>query len=106
MKTYLRVIAYALVSTGVFLGIYGDSVAHAGRAAAPAPRCCESAKARKSADVTSCEKEDPSPKISFESTVSDLGQVGLSTKNACEFKFKNTGQAPLKITNVKTLSVF
>jgi len=52
------------------------------------------------------EQEAISPRISFESTVSDLGQIGLSTKNTCEFKFTNTGRAPLKITNVKTLSVF
>jgi len=42
------------------------------------------------------------PKISFEQTVCDLGQVGLGTKNSCEFKFTNTGQGPLRITNVKT----
>ncbi len=46
--------------------------------------------------------EDVLPKISFEQTVCDLGQVGLGTKNSCEFKFKNTGQGPLKITNVKS----
>jgi len=52
------------------------------------------------------EQEAISPVISFDSTVCDLGGVGLGTKNTCEFKFTNTGQAPLKITNVKTLSVF
>ena len=46
--------------------------------------------------------EDVSPKISFEQTVCDLGQVGLGSKNTCEFKFTNTGQGPLKITNVKS----
>ena len=50
--------------------------------------------------------KDPLPEISFEKTVCDLGQVGLGTKNTCEFKFTNTGQGLLKITNVKrTLSV-
>jgi hypothetical protein len=37
------------------------------------------------------------PKISFEQTVCDLGQVGLSTKNSCEFKFTNTGQGPRRL---------
>jgi len=41
------------------------------------------------------------PAISFEKTVYDLGDVGQSTKNTCEFRFTNTGQAPLKITNVR-----
>lgn len=46
--------------------------------------------------------EDFLPKISFEQTVCDLGRVGLGTKNSCEFKFRNTGQGPLRITNVKS----
>ena len=37
------------------------------------------------------------PRISFEKTVCDLGDVGRGTKNNCEFKFTNTGQALLKI---------
>ena len=43
-----------------------------------------------------------SPKLSFEQTVYDLGQVGLGTKNMCEFKFTNTGQTPLIITDVRS----
>jgi len=42
-----------------------------------------------------------SPRISFERTVCDLGDVGKGTKNACEFKFTNTGQALLKIGKIK-----
>ena len=34
-----------------------------------------------------------SPRISFEKTVCDLGNVGQGTKNTCEFKFTNTGSA-------------
>jgi len=106
MRTYLAIIAFTLVSIAAFLGICRDSIANAEGAAAAASSCCKGAKACKSADATRCEKENPSPKISFESTVCDLGLVGLSTKNACEFKFKNTGQATLKVTNIKrTLSV-
>jgi len=33
------------------------------------------------------------PRISFEKTVCDLGNVGQGTKNTCEFKFTNTGSA-------------
>jgi hypothetical protein len=47
-------------------------------------------------------EEDVLPKISFEQRVCDLGRVGLGTKNSCEFKFTNTGQGLLKITNVKS----
>ena len=42
-----------------------------------------------------------SPRISFEKTVCDLGDVGQGTKNTCEFKFTNTGQALLKIGKIK-----
>jgi hypothetical protein len=36
------------------------------------------------------------PRISFEKTVCDLGEVGQDTKNTCEFRFTNTGQGRLK----------
>ena len=41
------------------------------------------------------------PRISFEKTVCDLGDVGQGTKNTCEFRFTNTGQGLLKIGNIK-----
>ena len=37
------------------------------------------------------------PRISFEKTVRDLGDVGRGTKNTCEFRFTNTGRGLLKI---------
>lgn len=40
------------------------------------------------------------PRISFEKTVCDLGDVGQGTKNSCEFKFTNTGRGLLKIGNI------
>jgi len=33
------------------------------------------------------------PRISFENTVCDLGDVGQGTKNTCEFRFTNSGSA-------------
>jgi len=44
-----------------------------------------------------------SPRISFEKTVCDLGDVGQGTKNTCEFKFTNTasGYDGLKIGKIK-----
>ena len=41
------------------------------------------------------------PKITFKETTYDFGEVGPGTKNACEFKFTNTGDSLLKITDVK-----
>jgi hypothetical protein len=41
------------------------------------------------------------PRISFQKTVCDLGDVGQDTKNTCEFKFTNTGQGLLRIGNIK-----
>jgi len=40
------------------------------------------------------------PRISFEKTVCDLGEVGQGTKNSCEFRFTNTGRGLLKIGNI------
>jgi hypothetical protein len=40
------------------------------------------------------------PEITFESLIYDFGEVGTNTRNNCEFKFKNTGDALLRITKV------
>ena len=40
------------------------------------------------------------PRISFEKTVYDLGDVGQGTKNSCEFGFTNTGRGLLKIGKI------
>ena len=40
------------------------------------------------------------PKISFEKTVCDLGDVGQGTKNTCEFRFTNTGRGLLTIGKI------
>ncbi len=40
------------------------------------------------------------PEISFEQTLLDLGELGQGTNHTCEFVFTNTGNAPLKITNI------
>jgi hypothetical protein len=37
------------------------------------------------------------PKITVEKTVLDLGEIGTDTKRSGEFRFTNTGNAPLKI---------
>ena len=44
----------------------------------------------------------PSPRISFEKTVHNFGEVGIREKGGCEFKFKNTGQALLKIRKIRS----
>jgi len=46
-------------------------------------------------------REELLPRISFEKTVCDLGEVGQDSKNTCGFKFTNTGQDLLKIGNIK-----
>ena len=40
------------------------------------------------------------PRISFEKTVCDLGDIGQGTKNECEFRFTNTGRGLLKIGKI------
>ncbi len=41
------------------------------------------------------------PKITFEDVVYDFGEIGPGTKQSGKFKFTNTGDSLLKITNVK-----
>jgi len=41
------------------------------------------------------------PKITFKSEVYDFGEVKPGTKNKCEFTFTNTGNAQLKIKNIR-----
>jgi len=38
--------------------------------------------------------------ITFKKTIYDFGKVAAGTRYSCEFKFKNTGDAPLKIKKV------
>jgi len=40
------------------------------------------------------------PRIAFENTLHDFGTISPKSYNDCEFKFKNTGSAMLKIENV------
>jgi len=51
--------------------------------------------------TTEAESEKAGPKIEFENTVYDFGKVGPLQKLNGEFKFTNTGDAPLKITKVE-----
>lgn len=42
----------------------------------------------------------PEPRITFESTVHDFGNVKPKSNNLCEFRFKNTGDSLLTITDI------
>lgn len=42
-----------------------------------------------------------SPEIYFEKTTHDYGNIELNGNGICEFTFKNTGNEPLLLTNVK-----
>jgi hypothetical protein len=44
---------------------------------------------------------EPAPKITFDNVVHDFGDVAARKKYVGEFKFTNTGDGPLKITEVK-----
>jgi hypothetical protein len=41
------------------------------------------------------------PRITFEKVTHDYGEISPGTKNPCEFKFKNTGNALLKIGKIR-----
>lgn len=44
---------------------------------------------------------EPLPRIFFKKTIHDFNDIGLNTINTCEFKFKNIGDATLKIKKIK-----
>jgi len=46
------------------------------------------------------EANTPPPQIIFENTVCDLGKIGPGETSSGEFKFKNSGKGPLKITKI------
>lgn len=43
----------------------------------------------------------PGPRITFEKVVHDFGEVAPQTRKSCEFKFSNTGDSPLRISEVE-----
>ena len=49
---------------------------------------------------TKSEASKTGPKITFEKVVHNFDNVGPGTKHTCEFEFKNTGNALLRITRV------
>ena len=84
--------------------------------AAPLPQNPEPAKAKtiaqpvlRSSSATEGGANNPAPQtkgsrgaeITFEKLVHDFGEVGAGTKNSCEFKFKNTGDALLRIGKIR-----
>jgi len=58
--------------------------------------CQEQAKSE-----TAAKPAKPSSKITFENAVCDFGEVGPNRKNTGQFKFTNTGEALLEITEVE-----
>lgn len=52
--------------------------------------------------ITEPEPPKNAPKITFEKVIHDFGQVGPGTRNVCEFKFTNAGNALLKIKKIQS----
>ncbi len=44
--------------------------------------------------------KQPEPRIKFDKLVHNFGEVGLKTENLCEFKFTNTGDGTLEISQI------
>ncbi|HUT29571.1 MAG TPA: DUF1573 domain-containing protein [Sedimentisphaerales bacterium] len=51
---------------------------------------------------TTTEPNEIGARITFESEIHDFGQVPPGSKNTCEFKFKNTGDAMLSFGKIQT----
>jgi hypothetical protein len=63
--------------------------------------CQEEAKIAKSPATPVIDSNTTAPRITFDETIHDFGDVVPETKHATRFTFKNTGTAPLKIINVR-----
>jgi len=63
--------------------------------------CQQQAKVAEKPAAAEAVAKEGEPKIEFESLVYDFGKVGPGQKLNGEFKFTNTGEAPLKITKVE-----
>ena len=106
MKRNALVLTFALVglpfSFVVVSGQQQSTVAQGAKNTAELPiKEIQATEPPKVSPNTSPDANNLSPRISFEKTVCDLGDVGQGTKNTCEFKFTNTGQALLKIGKIK-----
>ncbi|MHC4544987.1 MAG: DUF1573 domain-containing protein [Planctomycetota bacterium] len=69
-------------------------------AKSPLPQKQEPTKAKTTTVKTTTKVNKPGPEITFEALIHDYGEIGAGTRNTCEFKFKNTGDALLKISKV------
>jgi hypothetical protein len=56
----------------------------------------------KPADANTTKGPVKGPRITFEKTTIDLGNISINTSTTCEFKFKSSGTEPIEITNVRT----
>ncbi len=97
MKRTQLVLGFTLVGFILSLGIgykqqaaIAESVKNMAESPAGASQAPESSKV---SPKPGPDAKNLSPRISFEKTICDLGDVGQGTKNTCEFKFTNTGSA-------------
>jgi len=106
MKRNQLVLGFALVSLILSLGIgwQQSAISQSAKNTTESPSVTsQSPEPLKVSPKTSPDANNLLPRISFEKTVCDLGDVGRGTKNTCEFKFTNTGSADggLKIGKIK-----
>ncbi|UCD53461.1 MAG: DUF1573 domain-containing protein [Phycisphaerales bacterium] len=72
------------------------------RMVAAAPAEAEGPVPQEAAAPAPQEVEAPAPKIVLAKTVHDFGEIGPGTAQNARFEFKNEGNAPLKITQVRS----
>ena len=106
MKRTQLVLGFTLVGLILSLGIgwQQSAIAQGAKNTAELPSVTsQSPEPSKVSPKPAPDANNLSPRISFEKTVCDLGDVGWGTKNTCEFKFTNTGSADggLKIGKIK-----
>ncbi len=105
-KRIRQILSFAFVSLILFLilGCQQSAIAQSAKNTAELPvGASQSPGPSRISPKTSPDANNLSPRISFEKTVCDLGDVGQGTKNTCEFKFTNTGQALLKIGKINQI---
>ena len=62
---------------------------------------CQQAKVTEESLATTDAANKSVPQITLENDVLDFGEVGFNIKKVGEYKFTNTGEAPLQITKIK-----
>ncbi len=99
MKRNCLILTVLIVASACLLQIGCEEQSVAMEESKPGLTASEPATGSAKAETTPM-ADKQGPEITFEKVVHDFGDIGPGSKNVCEFKFTNTGDSLLKITEV------